>query len=671
MKAAMVENELYKPQNDWDFNKGYIDVDVWRNEPLRHHYIHGGIEGSTLKFSFYFPEKADYEGRFFHFVAPVQGTENASQTIHKEDDKISFAITHGAYFVESNMGGSQAEGTQLYKCSAAAAQYSRIIAVRLYGEHRPYGYVYGGSGGSLKTFGCIENTDEVWDGAVPFVIGTPMSIPNNFTVRAHAMRILRNKIPMIVDAMEPGGSGDIYKGLNEEERAALEEATKMGFPIRTWFSHYFIGDGALGLLTPGVEAIDPTYYKDFWNVPGYLGAEPDSSACRDRIQFQTKLSKIYIPEVRDKEEHTNSGVDEAWHIFQNLDQFEENPSLELEHVPKGNLYLHGTNINILDGEAAGVTLPFDHLNGKSAVIGEYFQTGLRDLLKKLKPGDTIELNNSNYIALQTYHRHQVPSKDYFIWDQFRDEEGTPLYPQRPVLVGPIIAANGGGVGQSGKFKGKMIILDSLMDESAFPCQAHWYRKLVEENLGEEAEDAFRLWYIDHAMHAETEGTEAKLHVVKYLGALNQALLDLSAWVEKGIKPPKSTSYIIKGGQVLIPDRADERRGVQPVVKLLANGGDCINVKCGEQIMFQGSITVPNDMGKVTMAEWDFCGEGVFEMKGKLVYQNEKGSRAKTSLIYCFEKPGTYFPVLKAASSRSEEDRFTQIYNLKRVKVIVE
>ena len=35
---------------------------------------------------------------------------------------------------------------------------------------------------------------------------------------------------VVFDAMEPGGSGDMYAGLNDEERAVLAEVTRMGFP---------------------------------------------------------------------------------------------------------------------------------------------------------------------------------------------------------------------------------------------------------------------------------------------------------------------------------------------------------------------------------------------------------------------------------------------------------
>ena len=61
--------------------------------------------------------------------------------------------------------------------SAAVARYSRQVAAEMYGDHRPFGYVYGGSGGAYKTISCVENHLGVWDGALPYVHGTPKSIP--------------------------------------------------------------------------------------------------------------------------------------------------------------------------------------------------------------------------------------------------------------------------------------------------------------------------------------------------------------------------------------------------------------------------------------------------------------------------------------------------------------
>lgn len=655
---------------DRDLEKAYTDVEEWRDAPVRHLYVHGGMKGCGLKFSFYFPPKEQYQGRFFHYVAPAHGLETASQVVHGELDRISFAITHGGYFVESNMGGESAAGEELLKNSAVSAVYSRIVAQRLYGEHRPYGYIYGGSGGSLKTCACFENTQNVWDGAVPFVIGSPWAMPNTFTVRAHALRLLRHKLPQIIDAVEPGGSGDMYAGLNTEERLALEEATKMGFPPRSWFAHTFIGDGALPLLTPAVNHADPTYYKDFWTLTGYLGSDPEGSASRDRIQFTTRLTAINIPEQISPEDFTNTGVDDAWHIYQNLDRFVSPPTLELEEVPQGDLYLHGINVVFENGEAKGQCLPLASLDGNVVTIGETFQRELYRLLSGLRLGDEVTLDNSDYIALQTYHRHQVPQGEAAGYRQFKDAEGNPIYPQREMVTGPLMAHNGSGALQTGYFQGKMIVLASLMDESAFPWLADWYRNLVHENLGDDENEHLRIWYMDHAMHCEVEYPQSKRHVVGYLGALHQALVDLSAWVEKGIDPPRSTCYTENDAQIIIPADADQRLGIQPVVTLHTNGAESTRVKVGQTIQLEGTIKVPYTTGKVCNAQWDFEEEGTFGTPAVLVYNNPEQTAASTKIDYSFSKPGTYFPVLRATSNRNENDPFTNIRNLARVRVVV-
>ena len=205
---------------DPDYTTPYVDADEWRDEPVRHRYVHGGFEGTDLRFSCYFPPEERYAGRFFQPILAVSGTEHAfgSSMLQGMGGSIAFAVDSGAYMVESNLGSLTPypgdDGTVTgYRASAAAAEYSRILAAEMYGEHRPYGYCYGGSGGGYKTMSCMENTD-VWDGGVPFIIGSPMSLPNVFSVQAHAMRILWEKFPQIVDAVDPGGSGDIYAGLS-------------------------------------------------------------------------------------------------------------------------------------------------------------------------------------------------------------------------------------------------------------------------------------------------------------------------------------------------------------------------------------------------------------------------------------------------------------------------
>ena len=42
---------------DTVFKEPYVDVDEWREKPVRHRYVHGGFKGTETRFSFYFPPK--------------------------------------------------------------------------------------------------------------------------------------------------------------------------------------------------------------------------------------------------------------------------------------------------------------------------------------------------------------------------------------------------------------------------------------------------------------------------------------------------------------------------------------------------------------------------------------------------------------------------------------
>ena len=294
--------EIYDAKTDEQFQKGYIDIDENRVRKMEdgteipYRYMHGGFEGTAVKFSFCFPEKEAYEGRFYQYLSPFPGPEEELASLDKEgeNDKIAFCITHGAYYVESNMGSGAVftntdDNTMTYRSSAASAEFSKKMAQKVYGyEHRPYGYVYGGSGGGYRTIACIENTN-AFDGAAPFVIGSPYAIPNCQTTRAYAERILRHKIGQIIDAVDAGGSGDPYAGLNEEEQKALKEVTLFGYPLKSWFASADLNDGALPVLAPGVKGMDPSYFENYWKVPGYLGADPDGNAVKDRIYMDTKV----------------------------------------------------------------------------------------------------------------------------------------------------------------------------------------------------------------------------------------------------------------------------------------------------------------------------------------------------------------------------------------------
>jgi len=667
---------------DTFFLKPFIDQDAWRSVPVPHRYVHGGFEGTENRFSFYFPEKSNYQGRFFQYITPFPDNEFLSQGATGEDDKIGFALSSGAYFIETNSGGkidfakvslNSDPSIGAYRANAASAAFSRIVANKIFGGERPFGYAFGGSGGAYRTIGSIENTDDIWDGVVPYVLGSPMAIPNVFAVRMHAMRILHNKFPQIIDALDAGGSGDMYIGLNNEEKEALKEVTRMGFPPQSWFGYKTMGIHGFIALYQGMRMADAQFFDDFWKINGYLGANPTESLLKARLQKASKIKANITSEeavklgLKEPETAGERGsADLAWKSIGGVEG-QIPVAFQLEDIlPDVNFM--GGDLVIKSGAAKGKTIQLAKVDGDIVVFGPVDLS----VLAQIKVGDEVFVDNSNFLAVQTYHRHQVPGKEYKVWDQFRDSNGKPIYPQRPMLLGPLFTRGAAGVLPTGKFKGKMILLCSLWDREAFPWQGDFYRDMVKANLGDKTDENFRLWYTDRALHGDLSKQEDPTRTVSYLGVLQQALRDLSQWVEKGIEPMPSTNYEVIDGQVVLPKTAKERSGIQPVVNLLVKGNKKITVKAGQKFEAIAIVEVPPQTGKIVSAEWDFEGQGTYPISSKDILFDSKNTRAILRMTYHYTKAGTYFPTLRVASQRDGNTNtpFTRIQNLDRVRVIV-
>jgi len=658
------------------FTEPFVDVDEWRDAPVRHRYVHGGFGGTDCRFSMYFSDAMRYQGRFFHPLSPVPGSEHGA-TEGALLGYIEFAVASGGYLVESNLGrfrrALRGEDSTIagYRASAAVARYSRALAAEQYGEHRPYGYVFGGSGGAYRAMACIENGPDVWDGAVPYIHGTMMSMPSMFSVQAHAFRVLHDKVPQIVDALEPGGSGDMYAGLNKEERDALAEATRMGFPPQAWFDaervrlqYTTVWAGLFDHFT----AWDPTYFDDFWTVPGYLGEHPTASLLDAKVEHKTNIVELVFPATA-----PSLGLPIPM-ALRGVRADDIPIAYRLEDLPDADLT--GAMLRFTSGEAAG------HHVWISGRRGDYLATGIGqeefEHLRSVAAGDDVLVDNTPYLAFQTYHRHQVPDDDHREWDQFR-AGGRPVFPQRPELLGPRFVRNNGAGLSSGRFAGKVIVVQSLFDEIAYPQQADWYRRRVASVLGERIDDEYRVWFTDHAMHGDPAAMppmdthpHRTTRVVSYRGVLEQALRDLAAWVERGVAPPPSTAYELVDGQIRLPTTAAARRGIQPIVDLTVNGAVRAEVGVHESVVFSAVVEVPPGAGTIIAAEWDFEGNGDFPIVEP--FTNEDMSYASTRITceYRFATPGTYFPALRVTSQRmgQADNPHGRIMNLGRVRVVV-
>jgi hypothetical protein len=227
----------------------------------------------------------------------------------------------------------------------------------------------------------------------------------------------------------------------------------------------------------------------------------------------------------------------------------------------------------------------------------------------------------------------------------------------------------GGAAYDGQINGKMIVVDNLYDVDALPWHADWYAKRVRSALGDRAfRNNYRLYDNDHADHLEGPVTGAKANrIVSYDPIVEQALRDVAAWAERDVTPPSSTRYRVVDAQVIVPERASRRLGIQPVVDLEVRGGDRITVQVGQRVRFSGTAEVPPDGGKIVSAGWDFTGTGTYAP----VPVRRPRPKLELDSSYQYTEPGTYFVSLKVASSRSgRAEPFAQVENLDRVRVVV-
>jgi hypothetical protein len=597
----------------------YTDIDEMRSTTDRatgvtvhYRYIHGGFEGSNSKFSLYYPVESSYRDWFIQLTYPLVANEAA------EDRTIAFAISHGAYVVSTNNNGGTPAGGDLvgYRTNAAAAKFSRIQAQKIYERRmRPRGFISGASGGAYQTLGAVENTSGIWDGSVPMVPGVPNAIPSFQVSQMLGLRVLASVLPGIADAVAPGGSGNPYAGLDAQQAATLREVSRLGFPLRGWWQYASMNGGAFLAVQGGVQAIDPNYVHDFWAMPGYEGGSGELKALR--VEATTTILG-----------------------------HERGNRLTVAHVPKGNLL--NADLVVEGGPLAGARLKI--IGGEGNILeiaqsnGALNNSELELDLKALTKGTNVRIDNSASIALQYYSRHQVPDPAQYGWNQYRGEDGKPVFPQREVLVGPLMnAGSAGGSMASGQFHGKMIMLASTMDIQAYPWSADWYRKTAANVKGDRLDSDYRLWIMDNADHdpkgpnasAAANVDKAAHHIVSYEGEYEQALLYLNDWVSKGAAPPESTRYSVSDDNQIKLASTPSRHGVQPLVELAVGERQRIDLKVGEPVNFRVRAEVPPEAGKVVDVEWDLLGSGHYVSKPRVMI-----AQAPISRLYGFRRSAT-------------------------------
>ncbi len=654
------------------FESPYIDVDEWRALPARHRYVHGGFEGCATRFSYYFPDAAGYGQRFVqHLEGGMGGNEN---TLSNETGPyrafLGFALSCGAYVVETNQGHdgprfcAKAGGDASvygHRAAAECARFSRHLAIQIYGEVPNYGYLCGGSGGGVRSVLCMEKVSGLWDGAVPWTLGDP-EMSSFFSAQLLVKTLLgSDKIRALVDTVDPGGSGDVFVGLDTDQREALARLYRYGFPRGGEWSMLPDGFSADLLLwtweADELRSFDPSFFVDFWTEPGYIGADRPDLLAASRVKQTATVRRVLTS--RELEGLPGSKV-------AILRRPPDTPlGIELDTDCSGNFV--GARIDITTGSGAGRSMYCQQQLG-SILVGGGLGEDAMAAFSGVESGDEISLDNRDFLAYIHYHRYRVEPER----QEFRSVtvDGRPMFPSRPQkTLSPIF---GEIAAQTGRINGKMVLLQNRLDTTGWPFAATSYSARVREWLGDTTDGQFRIWWNDNAEHvAPTMTADAPSRLINFEGAVQQAIRDVIAWVELDEAPPASTAYTYTADCALeLPDQASERRGIQSVVSLRANGSARADVGPGEEVMLDAVAEVPAGAGVLIDIEWDLDGSGVFATYGGEACP--LGARVDVRVAHAYEKPGIYFPSVRMTSSRhgDRDDPYGRVTNLACARVVV-
>jgi hypothetical protein len=341
--------------------------------------------------------------------------------------------------------------------------------------------------------------------------------------------------------------------------------------------------------------------------------------------------------------------------------------IAVEVAGLGAGYRLGTGVKVVSGDAAGRQL---YCMGVGNDV--LFCDGRREanLLRftGVKIGDKVRVDNSAFLAFCYYYRYHNSADPLY---DFLRVDGKPIFPQYLVpFQSPLM-----GVPYSGQYEGKLLWIHHTHDSSLWPPQGIIYERAVNEAQGAAgAKENFRLRWSENAEHippmmlSSQPNRASTSWLIDFVPIIEQSLVDLCEWAEKGVVPA-STSYQFADGKVSLPPTAAERGGIQPVVTVSANDAVRTEVKAGQAVKFQVHGEVPAGAGTVVAVEWDFEGQGTF------AFQHDVDGRASNitlSTTHTYDKPGIYFATARVISHRQGDvnAKHCRIPNLASVRIVV-
>ena len=279
---------------------------------------------------------------------------------------------------------------------------------------------------------------------------------------------------------------------------------------------------------PNLTAFDPGYFQDFWLVPGYAGA--DGILGDSLVEEKTTVRQVLDNRTLAAMTGPTLGAGAMAAFF----RAEDGPvAVTLSDGDVARLV--GATIRFTSGAAAGRKLYCTGaFNGgllSSVISGPVFED--------VEAGDEVVIDNRDWLAYCYYHRYQAPPGNpaarQFIVD------GRPIYPQRPLFPMTEMRSTTRAGDHTGRFTGKMIIVQNAMDDYAWPHGAVVYATPVREALGDRTDGQLRVWFNDNASHVPGSflGPATASRLIDYGGSVDQVCVTSSpgwnrAW---SLRPP--------------------------------------------------------------------------------------------------------------------------------------
>ena len=169
------------------------------------------------------------------------------------------------------------------------------------------------------------------------------------------------------------------------------------------------------------------------------------------------------------------------------------------------------------------------------------------------------------------------------------------------------------------------------------------------------------------MHGDSEQQEHPTRTVSYLGALQTALRQLTAWVEDGLAPADDTAYELVDGQIVLAEEIGQRRGVQPVISVTVDGAPAVTVPSGQQVTIRIEAHAPEG-GVITGIEADPTGAGALAEAVPVV----PSPQAAADRTVTFDAPGTYFVAARVTAQTAGDptDPHARVHNIGRARITV-